>query len=406
MTQTTHAIRSALLICAILFKSSEAAAQTTAGQPEQPPIKIGPVELWPSLVFRGIGRDPNVFNEAEDVKSDFTATAASGLEAVIRPRRLRLSYLTTSDFVYFHKFKSERSINRGSSARVEADLTYFHPFASYSASRGRARPNSEIDLRARSTVRGYGAGVRTVLGPSASVTVSARRNTSAFDPDQEPFRGVDLATELNHETTALEGSFNLALTPLTSVGLQVTKEKERFDNSPLRNSESLRVAPTIAFQPFGLFTGSATVGWRRFDADDPDVEDYSGLAASGSIGLSLRERYHIETRFGRDIRTSYESRTPTYVWTSAYGTLRTDLFGGLDVRLSGGQEVLSYKPLRGTASAPRDRLLLYSLGLGYNVTRKLRVGVDAEFTQRKAEEGSRGYKSDRVMGTVVWGVRG
>jgi hypothetical protein len=403
MMQTTQsAVRAIGLVTVFVLTGSAAAAQT-AGQPERAPIQLGPFGLFPTLVVRGIG-DPNVFNEAEGAKKDFTAVAVPAVEVVVQPPRLRLSYAITADLVYFHQQKSERSASFSSTARVDANLTYFNPFLIVSGAKGRSRPSSEIDLRARSTGRSYTAGARANLGPAAAVVLSVRRTTTVFDENQE-FRGIDLSTELSGASTGIDATFRLALTPITTVGLLVAKEGERFDHSPLRDSNSLRAAATIAFQPFGLFNGSAIVGWRRFDALDPALEDHSGLSANGTIGLTLMERFHIETRFGRDVRSSYDFRTPTYVWTNAAATLRTDLFNRIDVRVTGGREVMAYKPLAGIPTAPRDVVVMYGGGLGYNLTSKIRIGVDAEHIQRKAEEKSRGYTSDRLLATVVWGVK-
>jgi Putative beta-barrel porin 2 len=373
--------------------------------PENAPLKIGPVELRPTLVFRNVGVDGNVFNQAENPKRDLTLTASPALEAVIRPPRTRLSYRTAADFVYFRTYSEERHINRSVAARVELDLAYVQPFASIDATQFRERPNTEIDLRARTRSRNYTAGLRLPLGPVVSATLGVRRQTSRYDPGEQ-FRGVDLASELNSETNAIDGTVAFELTPLTTVGLAVSKEEDRFDGSPLRDSDSLRVAPTISFKPYGPFSGSATVGWRRFDAVDPSVADYSGLIAGGTIGVVIVDRYHVETTFGRDIRYSYERDTPIYVWISGRGTLRMDLLGGVDVKVVGGRDVMAYKTRLGAVPAPpRDTHVLYGAGLGYNLRERIRIGIDAESSRRTSAFAPRGYRSNRVFASLAWGVR-
>jgi hypothetical protein len=216
---------------------------------------------------------------------------------------------------------------------------------------------------------------------------------------------VDLATELNGETRGIDGIVSLALTPLTTIGLSVSSEEDRFEISPLRNSDSLRIAPTVTFAPGGYFSGSASLGWRRFDAVGPGVSDYSGLVAGGTVGVVIADRYHLETVFSRDVRYSYEASRPTYVFTSGRGTLRMELFGGIDVKLLGGRDVMNYRGLDGGGDAGRDAVVTYGFGLGYNVRERVRIGVDAEFLERTSPDAARGYTNNRVFGTLVWGVR-
>lgn len=393
----------ALLLTAIVFGAPAAFAQDSS-EAERPPVRFGPFELWPSLMLNGVGVDANVYNDAENPKRDFTATVVPALQVIVRPPRVRLTYTTLSEFVYFRTYKDERHVNRRFSTSAEVDLAYVRPFASMTAVDNRERPNTEIDLRARLKDRRYSAGLRVPLGPVASVSIAASRGTNRYDPDEQ-FRGVDLATELNSETNGIGGTFSLAITPLTTIGLSVSSDHDRFEISTLRNSDSLRITPTISFSPAGYFSGSATVGWRRFDAADPSVGDYSGLTAGGTVGVVIGDRYHLETAFARDVRYSYEASRPTYVFTSARGTLRTVLVGGIDVKLLGGREVMNYRGLDGGGDAGRDTVVSYGFGLGYNVRDRIRIGVDAEFLERTSPDAARGYTNNRVLGTLVWGIR-
>lgn len=392
-----------LVLCCSGFGASSVAAQ--GADPEKAPLLLGPVELWPVVQLRNVGVDDNVFNEAENPKRDFTVTAAPTLDAVLRPPRMRLSFLTGAEFVYFREYGDERHINRTLGARVEFDLTHLHPFAAVTATRFRERPNAEIDLRARNRSRSYTAGVRVGLGPIVSATVAARRQTSRYDPGEQ-FRDAELDVELNNENRGLDGTLTFQVTPITSVSVVVSRDEDRFELSPLRDSNSLRVSPTVTFVPLGAFSGSAFVGWRRFDPADRSVEGYSGLIAGGTVGVDIVDRYHVEAAFSRDIRYSYDPATPTYLWLSGRGTLRMDLFGGLDVRVVAGRDVIQYRaPLDSDVIAPRDRLVLYGGGLGYNIRDRMRAGIDAEHSTRKSELAPRGYAHTRVFASLTWGVR-
>ena len=74
-------------------------------------------------------------------------------------RRLRLGYTALTDYVYYHTYTSERGLNTSSSARADFDLGVLKPYATVQGVNSRARPNAEIDLRARHHDLTYGAGV-------------------------------------------------------------------------------------------------------------------------------------------------------------------------------------------------------------------------------------------------------
>lgn len=391
-----------LVLLAVLVMP--AAAQEEEAKPA---MKFGPIELWPTMAIRNVGIDNNVYNDAENPKKDFTATIAPTMLVLYRGGdRIKLSYTTLTEFVWFAREKEERSANRGFVVGAEANLRFFTPFATYSSTQTRERPNAEIDERARRNPRTWATGLRTRLGLFAQLSASLRRSSEAFDPEAE-FRGVKLATQLDRHTDGIDTALTLSLTPLTSVGVAVTREEDRFDLSPLRNSKMLRITPTVSFAPTGLLSGSASVGYLKFDAADARVGDYGGLYARGSVAMSL-ERYHVETTFGRDVRYSYEVTTPTYITTHGRGTLRTELFGGLDVKLSAGRDNMHYQRRSDIEATEedvpsRDIYDSYSFGLGWTF-RKIRFGVDGEFGQRKSAQAARSYQNNRIFGTISWGA--
>lgn len=398
---------------ALLFAFSSAAlaaaqpvsAQTPPPEEDRPPIQIGPVGLRPTLAFRNIGMDNNVFNEHEKPKKDFTFSFVPTLEATVQPGRLLVSVTSLNEYVYYRKYTSERSSNNGFSARADVDLTMLRPFVTYSSTHTSERPSTEIDLRARRSVLTYSAGTSLRLGEITSVRFSARNVSQTFREGQA-FRGQDLATELNSETRAYETALMFALTPLTSVGVNVSKERDRFERSGLRDSDTLRVTPTVVFSPLGVMRGTASVGYRRFTSRDPQVEDFTGLVAAGTVGTSIGERVRIDTTFARDVRYSYETRTPTYVLNSGRATVTTQLFGGLDVRVTGGRDAMSYRPLAGEEDPGDDVYHSYGGGIAYRFPNNMQVGVDAEFFERASGlAADRQYTNNRIVGTLTWGAR-
>ena len=367
-------------------------------------IKLGPLEVRPRLVFSNVGIDNNVFNERDNPKSDFTFTARPDVELTIKPGRLKLSYISGSEFVYFRKYKDERSANRSFSTRADLNLTVLQPFVSYTAAHTSARAGSEIDERARRHPRAAVAGTKVVIASRTSLTLSGSRRWEEYNPNED-FRGVQLATTLNNDTTAYEGSFGVALTPLTTLSLVAVHDQTRFELSPIRNADSLRIGPSLTFSPLGLLTGNAAVGYRRFDGKDVALPDFSGLVASGSLSLVLGGRYKFDVGFNRDVAYSYEPGVPYYILSGGRATLATQVVGGLDVRVSGGREVMRYRALGGAESPGQDTLAFYGGGFGYRIANRLQFSLMAEYTDRgSTRSAERGFENNRIFATLNWGA--
>ena len=74
-------------------------------------MHIGPFYLTPVIAVKNVGFDTNVFNTVDDPKSDITVTIGPDINVFIPISRASLSVSSLTDFVYFHTFASERSIN-------------------------------------------------------------------------------------------------------------------------------------------------------------------------------------------------------------------------------------------------------------------------------------------------------
>jgi hypothetical protein len=392
------------LLCGVAAAALTPALAAAQTDPQRPGVRVGPLQISPRLVFSNIGVDDNVFNEPENPKRDFTLTATPDVELSVKPGRLYLAYTSKVDFVYFHKYTSERSVNRTFSGRADLDLTWLRPFFTASAAHTSARLNSEIDSRARHHPRAYAAGASLKLASRTSVTFTARSDSESYDPGLK-FRGVELSRSLDNETKGYEASFNVNLTPFTTVSLVAAKDRQRFDHASIKDADSLRIAPTVTFSPLGQITGTASVGFRRFNGLDPSLPDYSGFVSTGTIGLLLGGQYKLDTIFSRDVRFSYEEGLPYYILTGGRATLAIRTVGALDVRVTGGRESMNYRALGGLGTPGLDRLVIYGTGFGYRFAERIRMAVEAEFSHRTSErDTSREYSNRRIMATLNWGA--
>jgi hypothetical protein len=394
------------LACALLAPIA-AHAQTATDDPlDTAMIRIGPVGINPSIALRNMGVDDNVFNDPEHPKSDFTFTVTPKAEVLFRPRRLHLAYTTSTDYVYYHAYASERGTNQSSQVRAEFDLGRLQPYAAAGGASTRERYNQEVDSRARHHDRTYAAGAALRLASRTSVSAAVRQTRVDFD-EGSAFRGEDLARAFNSTIDAVEGTFGLQLTPLTGISLVVTREQQRFDLDPDRDSDTTRVTPTITFSPGALLNGSAAVGYRRFNGKSPSLADFSGLVAVVNLSATILGRNRLDTTFARDVRYSYQQDVPYYLATGGSATLTTLIGGPFDVKITGTRQGLDYRrseapETRGSA----DTYTSYGGGVGYRLRQRMRLGVDAEWVRRRSDRTSgREFHNRRIFASLSWGTR-
>jgi putative beta-barrel porin BBP2 len=235
------------------------------------------------------------------------------------------------------------------------------------------------------------------------VSAAARQMTTAFDSDAE-FRGESLAHALNQQLQAIDGTVGVAITPLTSVSVVVSEERQRFDLEPDRDSDTLRIMPTVTFSPLAILSGSAAFGYRKFTTLSPLVPDYHGFVATLSLASTIRERQRIEVTFGRDVQYSYEEDAIFYVETGIQGTWTWQVAGPIDLRVTGGRSRLQYQSPALTAADDDDAAFTYGGGVGWRLREHFKVGVNADWRARDSERSAdREFDNRKIYAYVTWG---
>jgi hypothetical protein len=390
----------------LLLAPATAAAQQSQPSPDPldaATLRVGPFGLTPTIAIRDIGRDTNVFNEATNPKSDFTATISPKLGVLVHPGPVLFTYTTTTDYVYYQTYASERGTNVGSSLRVDFDFGAFKPFVSAAAGNTRERVNREIDARARHRDQAYAAGLRLQLSEAVFATVGARQTKTDYDSNAE-FRGQRLETTLNQTLDAVDAGGGVALTPLTTVQLVVTKERSRFEFTPERNSESLRLLPSVSFSPLAALNGTASVGYRRFTAHSALVPDFSGLISTVTLATTAVEGHRVEATFSRDLSYSYEEDTSEYIETGVQLAWTWQIAGPFDSRLTAGRSRLHYRGPDLAAGRDDDTATNYGISLGWHAKEQLRIAVNADWRARDSERSAdRAYDNRRIYANLTWG---
>ncbi|HMC77324.1 MAG TPA: outer membrane beta-barrel protein [Vicinamibacterales bacterium] len=393
-------------LAAVVAWASIAGAGVCAAQAPEPPmppgtVVLGPVQITPSVVLTDMGVDQNVFNDPVDPKSDFTFTLTPRAEVRFRMRRLRLTYLSTTEYVYFETFKSEGGLNTSSSARLELDLGRLKPYGSVQGLNSQSRPNTEVDARARHHDLTYGAGVSFKIASRTSVVVNGTTGTVAYDEDEPTFRGVDLADSFNGRRRGVDTGIALELTPITTLNVTLGRDEQRFTLSPDRDANSWRVSATASFNPSGVLTGSASLGYRDFQPLSSTIEPYAGLVSSASIGVTIYSRHQVSAQFNRDVQYSYDRESVYYVNTGGTVTWTWLFAGPLDVRGTAGRVRMAYQD----DADGVDRTTTYGGGIGYRLPHQARLGLNVLWTRRDSStDPLRGFRNHRIFAGLSWGT--
>jgi len=395
-------IEAFLLCCLAAVGSAHAQTPAPPESIESMPIHAGPLGLRPSLAITNVGTDSNVFNVADDPQDDFTATIVPRIVARLRAGRLMFSYGAASDIVYFRTFDDEGSVNGTTDLRVEANLGRLQPYASAGWVATKERLNSEIDVRAPRTQHSIGAGARVLLASRTAFVINARRFDLEFD-EGSAFRGSDLAHNLNSRTDSLESGVQLTLTPLTTLNVTTTVQRDRFDSEPSRNADSWRLTPALQFDPTALIRGTVAVGYRHFDARDPQVPDYSGVVVQVLAGYTLLERTKFDLDLTRDVQYSYADLEPYYLTNGGRVTVTHRLAGPFEIQGTLGRQSLGYRNTIASDAIRTDTVETYGAGVGYWLRPLLRVGFNWEHVQRQSAISDRQYERRRLFASLTYG---
>jgi hypothetical protein len=362
----------------------------------------------PSLVLTNAGVDTNIFNEAEPTtpESDFTATVTPQSDIWLRMGRTWVSGNVRQDLVWFREFASERSANQRYALGWVAPLNRITVSVGSGWTRARERPGFEIDARAMRTERALNGAVELRALARTHVGIRGERRTVDFREDAV-FLGTSLRSELNRNVATVAATVRHELTPLTSLLFTAGIDEERFAFSSLRNSDSRRVTAGVAFKPFALVSGSATIGYRDFESFAPDVPDYAGTTLNVNLGYVALGSTKVTFEALRDVQYSFEASQPYYLQSGLQVAVAQQIYGPFDVEGRLGRQRLAYRDRAGSAPASADRVdRIESLGAGagYRASPTFRLGFHVERQERTSPVTNRNYRGLRFGLAMTYGL--
>jgi putative beta-barrel porin BBP2 len=395
----------AVLAAVVLAPCVEADAQAPVqpGEIESMPFRFGPLGLSPTLAITDVGIDTNIFNEDTRPKRDFTTLVTPRLEGRLRVGRALVSFVNATGLAYYSEHGEERSVSYLAQARTDFDAGRIRPYLSGAFEDTRQRLNAELDVRAPRSQYAVEAGTSIAVATRTDLVLAARESVLRFD-DGTTFQGVSLTRTLNSRTDTLSAAVDVAVTPLTTISVTTSLQQDRFDQSPERDADSIRVVPSVQFDPIALLRGSLAIGYRRFDLLDGALPDYSGLVADGALGYTLAERTKFDFTVKRDVQYSYELLEPYYLVTALRLNVTHHVAGPFELQAVGGRERLDYRHAVFALVDRTDTTKVVGGGVGYRLRENVRCGFNVEYAKRQSDRPGRDYKRTRAFATFTYGL--
>jgi len=407
MTSFQRAVVAALLGLSI---SAAARAQGTMAPPDvtRMRMRLGPVYLDPAIALTNAGVDTNVFNvpDSENPASDFTATVTPQANAWMPAGRTWLNGMFKEDLVWFQTYASERSVDNDFKASWLAPLTRVSFLVGGDWLSTSSRPGYEIDARAHRTERAYNGAFEFRTVSKAFIGVRGEHRRYEFD-DNEFYQDVNLHNELNRTDTTAAGTFRYELTPLTSFTVDLSREQDRFDYDPIRNSNSTQLAAGLKFDPRALINGSFQLGFRDFMPLAQGLAGFRGLTSAIDLTWVLFGATKCAFGVTRDVQYSYDANNPYYVQTGVTASVTQQIFGPVDVQGRVAAARLAYRTFPGAGANNADRLdqvRSYGGGIGYHLGQDVRVAFNVDQNTRDSVIDTHDYHGLRYGVAIAYGL--
>jgi hypothetical protein len=401
------------LVLVVLLSAAPTALAQIPETPDEGPdpdrvrVRIGALWLNPTIALSNVGVDTNVFNEPSDQnpQRDFTATITPAADLWLHMGRSWLSGNVRESFVWYQEHASERSANNSYTAGwrmpanrvvLAANLMFLHT---------RDRPGFEIDARSERSELGYGGVFELRALSRTFVGFKANRQKVGFDKEAF-FFDSSLRTQLNRTTTSTSLSLRHQLTPLTSLGFDVTRSDDRFELSPLRDSNSMSYAGTVRLDPAALIKGSASIGYRDFEPEDAGLPPYKGATVAIDLAYSVFGTTRFSVEGTRHVQYSFDINQPYYLLTGIGGSVAQQVFGPVDVVARAGARRLAYRDRTGGSIVISDRkdfVHTYGGSIGYHMGRDWRLSLNVDRQNRVSNLASREYKDLRIGTALTYG---
>lgn len=356
--------------------------------------QIGPFKVYPTIQFRNIGYDDNVYYQQEEDNpvSDYTGTVSPEIRVYLLFRnRLILSFLENPEYVFYLKEKRERAFNNRYSPRLK--ILLFNRFVlsgDYHYSKRRRRASSEFDMRTDELVKGCTGQIfsETARGTSFGFSGSIEKIRYEDIPGQE----IPLSDTLNREERSghLEFYYRIFSESYFFISGGYTEYNFEDPQAHWRNSRSYQVYSGIRFPLLGKVRGTLSLGYKKFVPKTEGRKRFSGIVGNTNLDFRIW-RFNFRLNYSRDNPFSYS--TNIYFIEDRYGggiSFYLTEYLRVDYNLNYGEsnypEPFSFQTPEGKYEEikRKDKYYIHTLGFVFRVVDNIGIGLMLNFWKRSS----------------------
>lgn len=396
------------MVCCLALATVVQAQDLPQDPSELARYHVGAIRFTPYIVISDFGVDTNVYNESDaaNPKQDTTATLGPGVNYWLKLGAGRLEAQSDVTYTWFQTYSDQRSFNTANRAKLSFPMSRVTPFVDGLYTTGRRRVSYEIDSRSYSTDTEFGGGLDVRVTAKSTLRFEGHHGGVDFKQD-EYFDGTNLRDALNRNYTSTGVSWRESLTPLTTFSVRTEYQQDRFDYSPIKDANGLRIMPGFDFAPAALIGGKVYIGYRHFETLDATVPDFQGLVADVGANYRLRAT-KFDVTFNRDIAYSYQETEPYYLLTDVGLKVLQKITHHWDVLGNVGRQWLGYQTVDaggGVTLDREDRSYYVGGGVGYEFAEDLRVGFGVNYYGRTSNTVTfNHYNGLRMGASITYGL--
>jgi hypothetical protein len=316
-----------------------------------------------------------------------------------------LSSRTSAPLTYFEKATTQRSVGFTQSGRADFLLVHLTPYVGAGYASTYNRPNAEIDDRVQQVLHTFTFGSKLTLGARTSLDLGVQHDSLRYPTNAILDPGI--GAQLDRDTTSVNGTYRMVLTPLTTFEVKSAISRDRFLTAAVRNANSVSVMPGFELRRDARLSGSLFAGFRTLRPLNALVPAYTGPIAATSLSFLARDTTRLDGVLNRDLQYSVEATTPYFVQTAAQISVTQIVVGHWDTVGRVGRTILAYRDLQQAIGTPlvgrTDRTNTFGGGVGYRFSIDARFGFDINYLTRLSALDGRQYSGLQFGGTMTYG---
>ena len=280
--------------------------------------RVGPFRLYPTIQFRDIGYDNNIYRmrENDEPIADFRATISPEIKAYLLYRDWMIFTFTENpEYVFFAKETRERSFNNEFNADLKVLL--FRRFVlsgGYGYLNARRRATSEFDVRADMKARTSTFNFFYESASRLSFGFTGQVRDYKFEDIFAPGEEIYVSRQLDREETSgvLEIYYRIHSQTLFFLSGGFSEYVFDYPESKWRDSYSYQVYSGLRFPLLGRMRGTIALGYKQLNPRAEYKKKFSGIVGNTFIDYRVG-RFALRFGYNKDVHFSYWTNNAYFI---------------------------------------------------------------------------------------------